>query len=383
MFGIPDMITLDGSHGEGGGQIVRTALGLSAITGKPFEVTKIRANRPEPGLKNQHMYGIRSVADLCNAQVEGSYVGSQYLRFDPGKLVAKNLKIDVQTAGSITLILQSILLPCCFADKKMKIQIKGGTDTAWSMPIDYFREILLFHLKRYADFDFDMLKRGYFPAGGGEVGLKISQKYRLSDFNYNFDNFYDNIKSQKSKIFGNLKTESSSNKDRLELIEQGKLINIKGISHAAKQLQKSEVAERQARTAKLTLNQLGVPIEIKSEYNDALSIGSAIVLWANYSTKDNLDFTAKIGADALGERGKPAEDVGKEAAENLLKEIKSGAPIDHHLADNLIPWLGLFGGKIKVSEITEHTRTNIHVVEQFLGNIFDVDEKNKVISTKF
>src|SRR5574342_867579 len=120
------MITLDGSHGEGGGQIVRTALGLSALTGKPFEVINIRKGRPEPGLKNQHMYGIKAVQELCNAQVEGAEAGSEYLKFEPGKLMAKSLKIDMQTAGSITLILQSILLPCCFADKKMKIQIKGG-----------------------------------------------------------------------------------------------------------------------------------------------------------------------------------------------------------------------------------------------------------------
>lgn len=362
------MITLDGSHGEGGGQIVRTALGLSALTGKPFEVTNIRKGRPEPGLKNQHMFGIKAVQELCNAQVEGAEAGSEYLKFEPGKLLAKNLKIDVQTAGSITLILQSVLLPCCFADKKIKINIKGGTDTLWSMPIDYFREILLFHLKRFADLDFELLKRGFFPAGGGEIELNIKQKHKLSDFSHNFDNFWNELKGSNNRI---------------ELTEQGKLLSIRGISTAHKELAKAEVAERQARAAKLALNQIGISTDIKTEYIDTLSIGSSIVLWANHSTKENLDLTAKLGADALGEKGKKAEDVGREAAENLIKELKSDAPIDHHLADNLIPWLGLFGGKIKVSEITEHTKTNIHIVEQFLGKIFDVDEKNKTISTTF
>ena len=362
------MISLDGSHGEGGGQIVRTALGLSALTGKSFEVVNIRANRPEPGLKNQHRYGIKAVQELCNAQVEGAEIGSKYLRFEPGKLLAKNLKIDVQTAGSITLILQSVLLPCFFADKKIKISIKGGTDTLWSMPVDYFREILLFHLKRFADVDFELIKRGFFPAGGGEVELDIKQKHKISELSYNFENFWNELKESNNRI---------------ELTEHGKLLNIRGISSAAKELQRPEVAERQVKAAKMELSKVGISTDIRAEYTDALSLGSAIVLWANYSTKENLDITSKLGADALGEKGRPADEVGKEAAENLIKEMNSGAPVDSHLADNLIPWLGLFGGKIKVSEITEHTKTNIHIVEQFLGKIFDVDEKNKIISTKF
>ena len=148
------MISLDGNYLEGGGQIVRTALALSTITGKEFEVKGIRKGRCSSGLKNQHLYCVKALQQLCNAKVEGDKLGSEYLKYTPGKLEGKQISVDIGTAGSITLFLQALLLPCIFADKKVRLKIKGGTDVKWSMPLDYFREILFPQLTKYADIGF-------------------------------------------------------------------------------------------------------------------------------------------------------------------------------------------------------------------------------------
>src|SRR3989338_7934417 len=133
------MIKLDGSYGEGGGQITRTALALSALTGRPFEVDNIRKGRCDSGLKAQHLYCIKSLEELCNAKTNEIKLGSEYLRFIPGEFKAKNLEIEIGTAGSITLLLQAVLLPCLF--HKVKLTIIGGTDGKWAMPYDYFNEV--------------------------------------------------------------------------------------------------------------------------------------------------------------------------------------------------------------------------------------------------
>ena len=340
------MIKLDGSYGEGGGQIVRTALALSALTGNPFEVDNIRKGRCDSGLKAQHLYCIKSLKELCNAKTNDIKLGSEYLKFIPGEIKAKNLNIDIGTAGSISLLLQAVLLPCLFADKKIKLTIIGGTDGKWAMPFDYFNEVFIPQIKDYADIDVKLLKRGYYPKGGGKIELNIHPKYKFED-----------IKNINKPI---------------SLIEQGSLLQIKGISHASKDLEKANVAERQAKAAESILNKYEVPIDIRTEYYDTLNPGSGIVLWAKFEH-------AILGSDGLGERGKKAELVGEEATKNLIKEIESKAAVDSHLEDNLIPFMALFGGKIKVSELTDHTKTNIYIVEKFLDLKFNVDEKNKII----
>ncbi len=150
------------------------------------------------------------------------------------------------------------------------------------------------------------------------------------------------------------------------LKERGKLIQIKGVSHASADLSQAQVAERQARSAKLLLNSQQCKIDIRTEYQNTLSPGSGITLWAMIETGS--EFPNIIGSDALGERGKKAEEVGKEAAENLLKEIKSLTPADVHLADQLIPFIALFGGEIKPVVETPHVLANRYVCEKFLGH---------------
>jgi len=351
------MIKIDGNYGEGGGQIVRTALAFSTALNKPFEINNIRAGREKPGLKAQHLTCLKALEQLCNAKYNEVQIGSDSLRYIPGELKARKVEVDIGTAGSITLLLQSLLIPCFLAGHPVNLNIKGGTSGKWQMPFDYFDNVLSPQLRRYADVKTILHKRGYYPKGGGEVEIKIKPRYT-------FENRMDAKK--------------------LELVEQGEFIQIKGISHAAKFLQEAKVAERQADAARALLLDLGVGIGVRAEYCDTLSPGSGITLWAVFlSNMESTELNPIIlGSDIVGEKGKLAENVGSEAARRLISEIKSNAPVDEYLADNMIPFLALFGGRIKVSKISEHTKTNIHVAEQFLGEMFVIDDLKNIITAK-
>lgn len=354
------MIEIDGSYLEGGGQIVRTALALSVLTGRPFKIKDIRKNRPNPGLKNQHLFSLRALKELCNAETFGDEIGSDYFEFIPKKLEYHHLNIDIGTAGSITLVLQALLPVMLFSDKSAVIKIAGGTDTMHSMPIDYFINIFLPHMKKYADFEPELLSRGYYSKGQGRFVLKIKPKYSLPGFR-DFDEFLEFVRSENKKII---------------IEEQGKLMIIKGISHASKELLQANVAERQAKTARFLLCKYG-NVKIDSHNSETQSVGSGITLWALFSKGPELDFHNPVilGADCLGEKRKKAEKVGEDAAKRLEKEINSGAAVDSHLADQLLLFMAIFGGSIKTSEITDHTKTNIYVIEKFMDVKFEIKEK--------
>ncbi|MFH0868450.1 MAG: RNA 3'-terminal phosphate cyclase [Candidatus Woesearchaeota archaeon] len=363
------MIELDGSYLEGGGSIARIALALSTLTHQPFEITNIRQNRPQPGLKHQHLFCIKALEKLCNAKTEGASLGSTSLKFFPGKIEGKTINIDIQTAGSIPLFLQAVLLPSMFADKPVKLNIIGGTDGKWAAPIDYFKEVFLPQMQKYAEIECKLIKRGYYPKGNGHVQLKINPIYKISDF-ADFNEFLKNLKEKAPKI---------------SLTEQGYLIQIKGISHASLDLQNTQVAERQAKSAEVALSNYKCPINIQTSYSEALSTGSGITLWAIFSkNEDEIDIKnpIRLGADALGDQGKKAEIVGKEAAEMLTAEIRSRAPVDKHLADQILKFMALASNStITASKITNHTKTNIYTIEKFLGKVFEINESKNTIST--
>jgi RNA 3'-phosphate cyclase len=360
------MISIDGSYLEGGGQIVRTALALSTITHKPFEVNNIRKGRCDSGLKPQHLFCVKALEELCNARIEGAKIGSERIKYKPNKIIGRTLSFDVGTAGSTTLLLQALLLPAMFGDKKVRIKLIGGSDVPWSQPVDYLRNVLFPHLYKYAKIDFSLLRRGYYPKGGGRIDLTVKPKYSLNNYD-SFDSFWAELKKSAPKI---------------SLVSRGKLLYVKGISHASSELQKAEVAERQARAARMGLSRLGCPVKIDCEYSNSLCAGSGITLWAAFSEKGELDAINPhlLGADSLGEKGKRAEVVGTEAAKNLLTEISSKAPVDSYLADQLLPFMALVGSsKIFASKVTQHCRTNVYVIEKFLGKCFMIDEEKRLI----
>lgn len=346
------MIRINGNYLEGGGQIVRTALALSCLTQQPFEIHDIRAGRAEGGLKAQHVSCVRVLEQLCGAKVEGAEIGSSKLVFRPGFPRGGSFKVDIGTAGSVTLLLQSVLLPAFFADKDVTFVIKGGTDVSWSMPWDYFVNVLVPYLTRFGGCEAKLVKRGYYPVGGGEVRIRIKPGFSVADFD-----------SWKSCV---------SNVVPFNLVKRPKISFVKGVSHASSSLAKRRVAERQAESARIALSDAS----IISEYCDTFSDGSGIVLWAGFGE----DSPVILGSDCLGASRLSSEQVGSLAASNFLKVLDSDACVDAYLADNLIPWMGLAKKSVvNVFEVSKHTLTNIYVTELFLGKCFSV--KNKIIST--
>lgn len=335
------MIDIDGSYGEGGGQILRTTVSLSALIQKPVRIVNIRAGRPKPGLKRQHIAGIELTSQIVGAEVKGLEIGSTEISFKPSDMVPGKFSFDIGTAGSISLVLQAVLPPAILSGEPMSFSLKGGTDVKWSPPIDYVSEVFVPIVKRLgASLRIRQHKRGHYPRGGGHVEVEVTPISKLKP---------------------------------LSILEFGDLSMISGISHCVKL--PSHVAERQANSAETELASRDLNFErIKREWyqKDAdphLGPGSGIVIWAESNTG------MRIGADSLGERGKSAEKVGKEAVYRLLQELATGKAIDSHLSDMLIPYLALADGpsQIGVTEVTSHLMTNIWVAERVLGVNISLD----------
>lgn len=327
------MIEIDGSFGSGGGQILRTAVGLSALTQKPCRVFNVRVNRPNPGLREQHLQAILALSKLCQGRLERAEIGSTQIEFHPGEIESEEILIPVSTAGSVGLILQAILIPGAGAN--LCIRIHGGaTYGKWAVPVAYLQNVLSPLLRRMGyRLTIDILREGFYPKGGAEVEVKTSQATLRP----------------------------------LEILEKGKVVSIGGLSVASESLRKRNVAERQAQSASTVLCQhfRSAPrIEVK--YSPSSCPGSGLQLWLQ--TERSL-----LGSSGLGELGKKAEDVGKEAAKGLISEYEGGV-VDSHAADQLLPYLALAGGRIGTSRITEHCRTNAFVIQRFLPVRFQLEE---------
>jgi RNA 3'-terminal phosphate cyclase (ATP) len=326
------MIEIDGSYGEGGGQIVRTAVALSAVTGEDVKVTNIRKNRPEPGLKAQHLTAIRTAALICDANVTGLSLHSTDISFSPGEIRGGKHEIDIGTAGSISLLLQCLMPAAVHAGDELELTITGGTDVAWSPSIDYLRHVTNSALSRMGyDCEIVTLARGYYPKGGGCVRARIGPS-ELKGYDFTVEK-----------------------------------CQISGISHCSNLPE--HVAKRQADSAAELVNAAGFGCHIDTECAQQFSTGSGITLWSGL-----------LGGSALGKRGLPAEKVGRSAAEELLTELRAGASVDVHLADQLIPYMGLSGGgSYTVRELSQHTRTNIWATEQFLDVFFNIQKRGKLV----
>jgi RNA 3'-terminal phosphate cyclase (ATP) len=333
-----DFIRIDGSYGEGGGQILRTSVALSAITNKPVEVFNIRAKRENPGLSAQHVTAIKAVASLCDGHVENLSIGSTMIRFVPKEMQGGSMRMDVGTAGSITMILQALIPAVSLAGKKADVELVGGTDVRWSPTFDYIRYVMKAAYRVLGiNFDLSVLKRGYYPPGGGIVRASIEPCNKL--------NALDMTSAPKV---------------------EPKMVSV------CSMLPK-HVAERQIAAALAKLQKENVKCNSYSaSLEQSYSPGSSILI---YSASDYGPF---IGGDSIGERGKRAEEVGAEAAEKFLEPYLSNAPIDPHLADMLVLPLSLAEGRSKfvVNRASQHLSTNLYIASKIVDCTYNISKSN-------
>lgn len=324
-----EMLALDGSHGEGGGQILRTALALAVTLRRPVALNRIRTGRPKPGLRPQHLTVVRALAAISNAEVAGDALDSTELRFVPRALEAGSYRFDVGavrgSAGSVSLLFQALLLPLASASAPSHLTLIGGTHVPWSPPVHYLTEVFLPALERLGGRATLTLTRwGWYPAGGGEVEASIGPTAGLRGFTPG---------------------------------APGARLPVTGLS-AVSRLPRG-IAERQRRRALERLSAAGISAEIALA-EDASARGPGTLLF--------LAKRGRAGFSALGRRGVPAEQVADEAVDALLAYRASGAAVDERLADQLVPFLALATADSDVTcpAISSHLATVAWVVEQFL-----------------
>lgn len=330
------LLIVDGSHGEGGGQILRTAVTLSALTGRPLRVERVRAGRPKPGLAAQHLTAIRAAAAVVGARLEGDDLGSTTLEFHPGHPPRAGIyRFDAAeareggSAGAASLILQTVALPMAFAGAESRIIARGGTHVPWSPSFDFLDGVWLETLRRLGlEASARLVAWGFYPAGGGEIVLEVragGERPALRP---------------------------------LAATQRGPLVAVEGRSVAANL--PAHIAERMAAQAETLLKSLSVPVAVTRELVSARSPGAWIFLEAVYGN-------CVAGFGALGRRGRPAELVAEEAASALLAHHLSGAALDRHLADQMLLPLALAHepSEFTCAAVTRHLETNAWVIEAF------------------
>jgi RNA 3'-phosphate cyclase len=329
------MIVIDGA--EGGGQILRNAVALSVVAGRPVRVAKIRGARPKPGLQAQHLVALRAAADLSGARLTGGEIGSREIEFHPGpSQPPAEYSIDIGTAGSATLVLQCLLPIVAQSGRPCALTLRGGTNNPWAPPFEYFSRVFAPAVSRMGvEIDASLEARGFYPKGGGILRVRAQAAAPLSPI----------IRE-----------------------ERGRLVRLRGLAYSSNL--PAHIVERMAEAARSRLP-LSVPVEMETDADTpSPGPGCGILLVAEFDTG------LRLGADALGERGKPAETVGEEAAAQLLEEIESGAATDRRLSDQLVIWAVLADGESRytTSRLTDHTRAAIAVAEQITGRRFQVDD---------
>jgi RNA 3'-terminal phosphate cyclase (ATP) len=350
------MLTIDGSYGEGGGQVLRTCLALSAITGQAVRIEKIRAGRRKPGLMPQHLTGVRAAAKVCDAEMEGAKLNSQSLTFVPrSKPQAGTFTFDVAqvakggSAGSVSLILQTVLLPLALAEGTSQLTLRGGTHVAWSPPFDYLRRVYLPTLARMGvRAKVSIKKWGWYPIGGGEARAAVEGQ-------------------RKSNDQGVVHEALSS----LYVQDRGELLRVRGISASSNLPKHIRIRQERAALQVLRSNDINARIEVVDAPSKGQ--GTVVFLWAEFEN-------AVAGFTSLGQRGKPAERVAEEAVRDLLYFLRSDAALDCHLADQVVLPMALTGDEsvFTTEKVTQHLLTNAWVVNQFFpGRVRVTGEEGK------
>jgi RNA 3'-terminal phosphate cyclase (ATP) len=346
------MLHIDGSHGEGGGQILRTSLSLAAITRQPIRIDRIRAKREKPGLAIQHLTGVRAAATLCNAKVTGDRVGSTQIEFIPNQSVqAGHYTFDVAktvgtgSAGAVTLILQTVLLPLALAKGESMITLRGGTFVPWSPPAPYIEQVYLPILQSMGvQATVKIAAWGWYPRGGGELNLQVSGNG-------------DGV--------GSLKP--------FQILERGALQQVKGLAIVTEL--PSHIPQRMASRARNLLEQAQLKAQVQPRRERGVGAGAGIFLMAEYEH-------TRTGFGAVGKLGLPAEGVAAIATEELLAFHAKDAPVDVHLADQILlpAALAAAPSQYRTIEISTHLITNAWVIEQFGLAKIAIDQSTHLVT---
>jgi RNA 3'-terminal phosphate cyclase (ATP) len=325
------MLHIDGAMGEGGGQVLRTALGLSLVTGQPFLIERIRAGRKRPGLQRQHLTSVMAAAQVGGARIEGAELGSQRLCFRPGRVRAGDYRVAIGTAGSTTLVLQTILPALFGADGPSTVELSGGTHNQMAPPFDFLQQAFAPHLHRMGvGLALTLERHGFYPAGGGQWRAVVAPAAWQP----------------------------------LSLTERGALRPLKARILIA-QLP-SHVADREARELRTILPLGADAISIEEVPSDGP--GNVVMVFVPSAAGTEV-------VTAFGERGVPAEAVAAAAAAEAQGFLRAEVPVGEHLADQLLIPLALAGGgEFRTVTPSLHTRTNAEVIERFLPVRFELRE---------
>lgn len=321
-------VIIDGAYGEGGGQILRTALALSALLGRPARIENVRAGRKNPGLQAQHLVALQALAEITRAEVEGARVGVRTVRLAPGPVRPGSYRFAVGTAGAVTLVLQAVLLPLAWAGAVSGLTISGGTHAPWSPPVPYLQEVLLPTLAAVGvHASVELLRFGFYPRGGGDVRAVVRP------------------------VSGALRP--------LRCLSRGTLRAVSGEALVVR-LPRS-IGERLQARAEMRLRELRVPVAIEVVEGDGPGPGAHLFLLAESEG-------SRAGFAALGERGKPAERVADEACAALGDYLEGDGALDPHLANQVLPALALAEGEsaFTTTRLTPHLLTNAWAIRQFL-----------------
>jgi RNA 3'-terminal phosphate cyclase (ATP) len=341
-------LEIDGSHGEGGGQILRTALSLAALTARSVHFSNIRARRRYPGLAAQHLTSVRAAAAVCAARLDGDVLGGQDLLFAPQRDVRGGpYAFDVaaaregRSAGAASLVLQTVFLPLAFASKPSDIVVEGGTHNPMSPPFDYLRDVWLKTLARMGiEATIELEAWGFYPVGRGRIRARLPAG--TSDMHSRLGAF--------------------------DLRERGALLRVHGRAVAANL--PSHIPERMAARARALILPLGAEADIRVQCVEAACPGAGIFLTAVYEN-------VVAGFSALGRPGRPSEEVAEEAALGLAAHHASGAALDSHLGDQILlpAALARSPSQFSVHRLTRHLRTNAWVIEQFGLATVEISER--------
>ncbi len=318
-------IRIDGSLGEGGGQVLRTALSLSLVTGLPFRIEKIRAGRKRPGLMRQHLTAVEAAARVGQARVDGAALGSMELTFVPGRVTPGDYSFAVGTAGSTTLVLQTVLPALLTAAQPSRLRLEGGTHNPLAPPFEFLERCFLPLVERMGPkLEAKLLRPGFYPAGGGACEAMVHPCSTLRGF---------------------------------DLLERGDVRSVRARALVARLPR--HIAERELKVVRERLRHGEISVEVV-EVPDAPGPGNAL------SIEVASEHVTEV-VTAFGERGRPAEAVALAAAEEARRYLDSAAPVGEHLADQLLLPLALAGGgAFRTLPLSRHATTNIEILSRFL-----------------